>query len=197
MVRTCVLALIAVELVKSVLAFLIVGLIVMFAAAEGASRLDNCIKRSPTSRTVSKLGILRLYREIQIWNQHTNSSFCYKAIPPLIFFGLVIVIIVNHATIKLFGVLPGIIYPIAPGTSLMAAVLFMTLLPQAARTHANSSRFLASVKNTVIGKYEIKVAHSLRPIGAECGPFGIIRNSWVSKFLETDLNYTFTALLTF
>ncbi|OXA38673.1 hypothetical protein Fcan01_26566 [Folsomia candida] len=193
MTRILILTLLCVEIVKAGLAFLIVGMIVLLAASEGACKLDNCIK----SGTVSKLGILRLYQELQIWNQHTNILFCYKAIPPLLFLGLIIVIFVNYATIKLFGVLPGMIYPAAPASSLGAAVLFMTLLPQAAKTHDNSSLFLASVKNYVIGKYERKVGYSLRPIGARCGPFGIIRYEWVSKFVETDLNYTLTALLTF
>lgn len=191
-VRIIILTLIGVEVTKTLLAFLIVGLIVLFAAAEGACILDNCIKFS------SKIRIVRCYQEFQIWNQHTNTLFCYQAIPPLIFFGIVIVIIVNYATIRLFGVLPGMIYPVAPFTSLVAAVTFMTLLPQAAETHKNSSRFLASVKSHLCErKYDRKVAYSLRPIGARCGPFGIITNKWVSKFLETDLNYTFTALLTF
>ncbi|OXA46572.1 hypothetical protein Fcan01_18852 [Folsomia candida] len=196
-VRSLILTMISAEIAKAGLAFLIIGLIVIFAVAEATEKLDNYIKWITASPTVSKLEMVRLYQELQIWNQHTNASFCYSAIPPLLFFGVATNIFANYATIKLYGVVPNMLYPVAPWTSLLGGIFLMTLLPLAAKTYENSSRFLTWVKGHLIDKYDRRVTYSLRPIGAQCGPFGVITNSWMSRLVDTILNYTATALLTF
>lgn len=154
LVRTLLLNIIAFEILKTAIAILVIAVIMLSATATSADKLDKYVNSKPTFQTVSKLPVIKLYKEIQIWNQYTNINVCYDVVPPLIFFGICVIIVTNYATVRLLGKLSGWVYSIAPGTSLAGIVFIMNLLPEAANVYENSNKFLSSVRSRLIGKYE-------------------------------------------
>lgn len=188
-----------VETGRSSLGLMIIGFIVMSATIEATSQLHGLVRSSADSfrlRGKTRL-IIKLYQELQLWNQFTNESFCYFAIPPIFFFGTALVILVNYGTIRLYDTTPGMIYPLIPFCNAVALIFLVILLPQAARAKENSSKLFSTLRKQFVSKYEKRVAKSLRPIGIACGPVGMISNKWAGKVMEVILNYSVTLLLTF
>lgn len=89
------------------------------------------------------------------------------------------------------------VYPLLPATAGFALAFQFTLLPQAAEGYEKSVDFVAFARKMCTVKFERKVARSLRPIGARCGPFGMISNKWTVKVANAVTDSTVTLLLTF
>lgn len=77
----------AFELGKAVCAILIVGLMVVIMSNEGTKRFKEIVQRRPILIQVRVMGA---YRQMQVWNQYVNQNFSRFAVPPLIFFGIII-----------------------------------------------------------------------------------------------------------
>ncbi|OXA36879.1 hypothetical protein Fcan01_28343 [Folsomia candida] len=187
----------SIELTKSALAFLIMGLIVMKSVSKGATILREMFKfKILRGRMIIPLSEIRIYREFQIWNQQINAAFGYRSVPPLVFCGVCITTCSLYGTIRMYVSLPIFVYPLLPLTTMLSVIFQFTLLPQAAEGFEKSVDFIAFVRRKCNVNYFRKVARSLRPLGLRCGPFGIISNTWTVRIWSTVSDFTVTLLLT-
>lgn len=184
------------EVVKSAVAFLLVGLIVMQSISQGASLLREILKFKSRNRGALFPGEIRLYREFQVWNQYINAAFCYRSVPPLLFCGVCIIVCSIYGTIRMYVSLPIFVYALLPLTAGVALAFQFALLPQAAKGYEKSREFVAFARKQCTVKWERKVAKSFRPIGARCGPFGMISNKWTVRVGNAVTDSTVTLLLT-
>lgn len=196
LIRTLLLLPVATELSKCTTTLLIVGLGVVGACTKVMLELKS---RMESPFVLYKMKLIQIYKEFQIWNVYLNTTFAYRAIPPLVFFGAGLMILSSYGTIRMFHSAPGVLYPLMPGSGVLTLLFLVTLLPQGARTFENSVIFLHTVKRCLINKYgrkREKVSKSLRPVGIMCGPFGMIGRKWTLKMAQTIPDYTATLLLT-
>lgn len=87
--RICVLSWCALEVLKSFCSLSIMGLILLLASTQIMSR---CIKGTEIGAN-GQTRVIQVYKEMQIWNDYVNQTFCYFAIPPILFFGMCITIV--------------------------------------------------------------------------------------------------------
>lgn len=189
----------ATEMLKSAFAFIIVGLIVMQSVSQGAILLREILKFKTSSSPMVVLcsAEIQLYRELQVWIQYVNAAFCYRSVPPLLFCGVSMTIVAIYGTIRMYVWLPILVYPLLPATTVLGVSFLITLLPQAAEGYEKSIEFVDFTRRKCTVKYEKKVAKSLRPNGARCGPFGMISNKWTTRVADSMADSTVTLLLTF
>lgn len=102
-----------------------------------------------------------------------------------------------YGTMRMYGSLPFLVYPLLPASAVLMLSFQFTLLPQAAKSFEKSLDFVAFVRKECTVKYERKVARSLLPIGARCGPFGMISNKWTVQVANSVSDSTVSLLLTF
>lgn len=195
LLRFGVLSVFVMELTKGVSACLVFILMVLCAGIVGIVRVNEIVRKS--SLVNDKIKIMKVYKQLQLWNQYTKQYFFYTAVPPLILFGILTLIVANYATIRLRHYIPPMIYPLMPFTSMLASTFAVTLIPKAGSVFVLSKILLQDMKGRFVGKYERRVAISLRPMGVACGSCGIITKDWTLGIMDSIVNHTITLLITF
>ncbi|OXA36823.1 hypothetical protein Fcan01_28421 [Folsomia candida] len=192
-VRILMVQFLATELVKSALAVLLVGLPVVQCLSKGTQLLRNVLEFKTRSNSNSvEIGI---YSQFQVWTGYINVEYCYRTVPPLLFCGVCMIICSLHGTIRMYSTLPAVLYPLLPVTARFTLTFQFTLLPQAAEVYEKSVDFVGLVRRGCTGKYERKVAKSLRPVGIRCGPFGMISSRWTVQVANAVTDNTITLLM--
>lgn len=181
------------EQLKAVNAFFIVALMVVCSMNDFVRRLAKTKKSSHKL----KPEVVTLYRELQLWAGYTNLNFCHFAIPPLIFFGIIFIVVTLFGSIRIVGKMSWISYPSIPISSLMSFLFVITLLPYAAKAYENSRVYVRQLNQNLRKKYDIKLARTLRPLAIEIGPFGRIDKKLMPEIIKHLTDYTTELLITF
>lgn len=145
----------------------------------------------------SPILVLKVYKELQIWNRYVNQNYCYLAGPPITFFGMCTLVFCNYATIRFPGRLPLSVFWLVPVTSSVGFILLMTILPPATQVWESSLKLLGVLKWRCFSKYELRVFRSVNAVGIAIGPFGHATQSWMVAILWNIVNYSINLLLTF
>lgn len=171
------------------------ALIILASSTQILARCGKILEKTPNSKR--KTRIIKIYKELQIWNRYINQNFAYYAIPPIVFFGSCTLICTNYFTMKFPGRIPWIAYWIAPWTSIFGFSMMMMVLPEATMLWDRSVRFLGILKGRCYSKYEVRLCHSLAKVAMEVGPFGQFTKSWKMAIVWNIANYTMNVLLAF
>lgn len=194
LVRISILTLVGWELAKSLCGLSLMALMVL----EGSTQILTSCMDFLEKLTNSQTRVVKIYRELQIWNFYMNQNFGYFIVPPLIFFGMCIIILSNYLTIRLPSIVRvAFLYLTFPVTSMIGFVGLVTILPQAAMIWEDSSRFLKLLRGKCLSRYEMRLARSLRKVAINVGPFRPVTKVWMTSILWKIVNYTIDLLLTF
>ncbi|OXA49245.1 hypothetical protein Fcan01_15352 [Folsomia candida] len=153
------------EVIKSANAFFIVGLMVVCSMNDIMQDLagTSCFKN-----TLQRFQEIRLYKEMFIWHEYANQNFCSFSVPPLIFFGVGVVILTYFGTIRMVGKLDFLVYTAFPLTAICGTLFVVMMIPHAANVVENASNFLDERRNEVsLSKFERQRLKSLRPLGIQ------------------------------
>lgn len=193
-VRIILQTVIAFEVLKSLCCLATFALLLLSGTNNIIARARKVLGESPN---ISPARVIKIYKELQIWNGYYNNQFCDFIVPPLIFFGMCIIIFVNYVTIKLPGSIPLALYWTYPLTSTVGICIVVTLLPQGASIWGGSLSFVRFLKGNCYSKYEVRLARSLTNVAINVGRFGKLQKSWNTSIVWNILNYTINLLLTF
>lgn len=191
--RTCILTWVGVELIKSFCGLATVALIILAASSQILARCSKVLNTWTNSQT----RVMKVYKELQIWNCYCNHNFCYFAVPPLIFFGMSIIIFATYLTIRIPGKIPLALYLLLPTTSVIGFVVVVTILPQGTMVYEKSVSFLGFLRGTCFSRYEMRIFRSLNNVGIMVGPFGMLTKSLMLAIVWNIVYYTINLLLTF
>ncbi|OXA55060.1 hypothetical protein Fcan01_10164 [Folsomia candida] len=187
------------ELLKAVNAFFIVGLLVVCSVSQ-VIQILNSLKSKKGIWNVRTLTMreIKLYRQLMIWMEFTNQKFCCLAVPPLIFFGVSFLIFGIYGTIRMRNQVQILLYLVVPIATLLAFLFVVLLIPEAAKVFERSNFYLCRTKMDLRrGTWEGKVARSLRPLGIQIGPFGLVKNNLMKIVIRVLTEHTMTLLITF
>lgn len=184
---------IAMELVKSVSGTLVLSLIVLQGSTRRTTRIMEALQKFGDSKTAG----IQIHKELRIWNRFYNLYYVYYVCPPLIWFGVSILVLTNYGTIKLFGKVHILVYVAFPIISAIASTFLVTVLPQAAEVYEVSSTYLNQLRGSCFTKYERKLFRSLKPIGIRCASFGMVTTDWMVAIIQSMVDNTINLLLTF
>lgn len=186
------------ELTKGVCAYCVLALSVLCAAIRAISRLKEIVRGASLERRIQqKLKVVGVYRQLQLWNQYTNHNFCYRAVPPLVLFGVGILILANYGTIRMRNYFPPVMYPLMPFTAVLASSFIVTVLPIAGSVDDLSRSLLQDMKGRFLKKYERRLVNSLKPLGMQCGSRGMVTKDWTLGIMDSIVDHTITLLITF
>lgn len=187
--------LIVLDTMKAVSGFFIIGLMVVCS-------MNDIITDLTTSRKNGR-GMLQRFREIKLymkiltWNKYTNQNFCSFSVPPLIFFGISVIVLTYYGTIRMYGKVPWLVYITNPIIGTLATCFVVILIPQAANVVEFSETFLRKRMNLGnISKFERKTWKALRPLGIQVGAFGAVRKNLKPLAIKYIAENTITLLLT-
>jgi len=186
----------------SVICFLIgVFFIAITKLLLGELNLNNIIKMNITDPQ-----LLRSYRWVQIKSKiklhnwlsifERMNHIVTQAIGPfMLLLGLIIVVVGNYGSIRMYGKVHPALYAIFP-TSLMIAILqISSLVPRICKLHTVSREFLRQFKKIGTGKLEKRYANSLRIVRVNIGSFFYCSKEFNMIFFAVIVDYTVNALL--
>lgn len=177
------------ELTKEICGALCIGFTTVIMANRILQQL-KCIQRK-------EFFIFKMYRSLQVWDQHANISFLRYAVSTMIVFGLGLSAFCNYGIIQFRSVLHPLLLIVLILTSFVVVLVIQTLLPQAAFVHENSVGFLRKVKVGLRKGYLLRMWNSCRHLGIQNGPFGVVKLSTWGTILMLDIDTTVNLLLTF
>jgi hypothetical protein len=138
------------EIIISMLAFISIGLMVVCSANDLLKNLLYFEKRHKFYRLWYNSKVINFYKRLQLWMQYTNNNFCSFAVPPLLYFGVTVLIISNYGAIRFKNNFDSlsmfIIYLLFPVTSGGAFIFVFLLIPQAVNVHDYSIKCLAAME---------------------------------------------------
>lgn len=181
------------EFFKTACGLIIVSLMCLAGFIQIIARCNKLVEKTPNS----EVRVMKVYTELQLWNDYGNQNFCRFAVPPLILFGMCTIIFTSYGTIRFPGKIHFLIYWIAPATSLGGYLVLSTILPRATMVWGTSQNFLGFLKGRCYSKYEVRLRRSLRAVGIAVGQFGYVTNSWAAAIWMNIVNYTVDLLLAF
>lgn len=141
--------------------------------------------------------VIKVFKELQLWNIIYNQNLCYSVVPHLILFGMSIITLANYLTIRLPRKVPLMLYVIFPATSLTGLVFVMTIVPQATQVFEKSEIFLGCLTGKCFLKYERRLLYSLNKVGIRIGPFGTASKSLMLAIAWNIVYYTINLLIAF
>lgn len=163
------------------------------------STTDLIRRLSKRKERLNKLDarIVGIYRELQIWIGYFNQNFCYLAVPQLIFFGVFFIILGTYGTIRMFGRISWIIYPVFPVCSLTIFVFFVTFVSKSAMIFECSNDYLRQLSQNVSSKHDRRLVKSFKPLRIQIGPFGRVDKGFCTEVLTYFTENTSSLLITF
>lgn len=187
------------ELFKGVNEFLIFSLLFASSVNKFLKQLLSEISetQSKTLTEINLRNIFNLFKRMQIWIDYANCVFFFWATPPLVFFGVCVIIGSNYGSVRFLSRLPFYIYLLLPGVSLIGFLLICTLIPQVGANFDNSKTYLENLKMIIKTKYERKLFKSIKPFAVSVGIFGFFDKSLVITIFVTITENTISLLLTF
>ncbi|OXA39411.1 hypothetical protein Fcan01_25827 [Folsomia candida] len=173
--RSMITLLVAYDIATAGNAFFIVGLMVVCSTNDMIQDL-RC-KPSFRHDLITRFKEITLYRKLFLWNKYTNQNFCSFSVPPLIFFGISVVVLTYFGTIRMWGKVGFFLYLAVPALSVFATCFIVIMIPYAARVlEFSENLILIRLGETSVSKFERKTWKSMRPLGIqklECGSFSV------------------------
>lgn len=195
LIRTALYVMIATDVMKAVNAFFIVGLMVICSMNDIMQDLNEACF---TARVETRMRKIVLYKQMFIWNKYTNQHFCSFSVPPLIFFGIGVIVLTYFGSIRMFGTMDFLIYIRLPVMGVLGTFFVVMLIPHAAKVVEFSTNFIIGARNEVnLSKFERKTWQSVRPLGIQVGDFGHVNKKLKPLALKYIAENTVTLLLTF
>lgn len=165
------------ELLMSAILYFIYGIMVVCHIIDFTAWIESQIRINCLDA-----GIMRFYRELQVWNGYLNRNFCYFVVPPLIFFGELSISLCTYGAIRMTDKIPWILYPVIVGADAIGILFAVTLIPYAAKAFENSDQYLQRQSRGLSGKYDRRLVKSLRPLAIAIGPFGRVDKGLCTEF---------------
>ncbi|OXA48123.1 hypothetical protein Fcan01_17043 [Folsomia candida] len=146
--------------------------------------------------------LIRRYLQLAVALQHVADFFAMiSAI--LMMLGLVLCVLFNFMSVKLYGLIPMPLYLFFPSVTVLIPLIIDTLLPFGIRINETSVRFRVkcwrNLKDSCDRKYLRRRLSAIRPLCFDCGVLGFtflkFTKSMQIWFYEQILSYTITALL--
>lgn len=181
------------EILRSICGLGIVFLMFLGASTEIILRCKKLIGE----RGLCPMKVIPVYKELQIWTSYINEKFCYFAVPPIIFFGMGIIILTNYLTIRWFGKVPITLYWVPAFTSFIGFSIVVTIVPWGTQVFESSLLLLEFLRGKCFSKYGQKLIRSLKPVGIQMGPFCTMSRAWLVAIVWNIATYTIHLLLTF
>lgn len=181
------------ELTKAIMSFLLLGIMGIISMIEFLERLS---KRKATGKWLDP-GMIGIYRELQVWNGYKNYNFCNFTVPPVILFGVSLMIVGAYGSIRMVGRMPWMLYPIVPVTMVISIGFGVTLATWGAKVLDNSETYLRQLSRKARGKYDRRVVKSLRPLRIAIGRFGRVDKELCTEIWERFTDYTSSLLITY
>ncbi|OXA48402.1 hypothetical protein Fcan01_17039 [Folsomia candida] len=195
LVRNSVLFIVMVDVCKALNAYFMVGLMVTCSTKD---ILQDLTKSNLHPSLAKRLQEINLYRKMFLWNKYTNHNFCSFSVPPLIFFGLSVVILSYYGTIRMAGKLDLVFYIGLPLIALLSSFFVIMLIPQAARVLENAEHFIYTRTSRInLSKFERKTWKSMRCMGIQVGSYGYVTKNLKILALKYISENTINLLLTF
>lgn len=171
-IRLVTLVVVFVESIKAASAFFITGLMVACSASDV---LQDLRKTNFCSNLITRLKEISLYRKMFLWNKYTNQNVSWFSIPPLLFFGISLIVLAWYGTIRMLGKLEFLIYLVLPVIAVVASFFITLLIPPAERIFEYSKYLISKRTNEAKScKFERKTWKSMRPLGIQVGQFGLV-----------------------
>lgn len=181
-------------MVKSMCGLAILMLIVLTGSIQ---IIAWCKKLGEKCGNSSTTKVVQLYKELQIWIGYCNRKFCYFAVPPMIFFGMCIIILATYVSIRLAGKVPLAVHCFFVVTSAAGFTAVGTILPRAVMVWEGSERLIKFLRGRCDTKFERRLVRPLSRVGIRVGPFETITKEWQGKIVSNIVDGTINLLLTF
>lgn len=189
--RYTLLEILVIEIVKSTVALLLLGLLAVVGMVDLLKKLSKF--RFYTHK------VFKNFIEMKIWMEFVNTEFAYIAGPPLIFFGPLAAVFTNYGIVRHFSLfyINPILYCLLPFTSGLVLLFMTTLLPYGTDVYECSDSCLRRIRKRPASKFYRKKEKALRPFGAQIGPFGVAKRGLKVLVFRYLYEYSMNMLLTF
>jgi len=112
--------------------------------------------------------------------------------------GLLIDVLANYVVIRIYGRIPLFLYLAIAIIALLVPIVMMAELPEAAQTLVSSTEVIRFFKGRVSqSRLQRKIVNSLIPAKIVVGPFFNVNKGTTATYVNTILNYTITAILSY
>lgn len=173
--RSIIALLVAFSVMAAINSFFIVGLMVVCATNDMLRDLRESNLRHDLIRRYQEI---HLCRKLFLWNKYTNQNFCSFSVPPLIFFGISVIVLAYFGSIRIWGKVSLLLYLVLPTICLFGTCFVLMMIPQAARVVEFSEHLISSrINGGNTSKFERRTWKSMRPLGIQVGGFGSVQKS--------------------
>jgi hypothetical protein len=202
-VRFILFTIVLVELFRCLTTYLLMALLMVVSVNDMSRRMAYMLSLTGITasrwrklKTASNKVIqgLKIFNHIQIYFAMIETLYFWE-LPSVLFFGSILIIFGNYATIKLHSLLEIPLILLPPTTSIGVFIMMISLVPETADVFERSVNFLRQLKASTRSPYGKKAAGALKPYGLKSGPFFMMKNSMRKKLIEVQLLYTINLLL--
>jgi len=166
-------------------------------------RCNNLLDKIRSEKSITKA--FEMYRKLELVMK-IGDKFQHCLVSSCLFLGLSFTVAFNYAALKMYDVLPGVIYPYFPSVSFTVLLIISFMLPKIVMISVKSLDMvdklwkLRALDSPVkCRRYHIRKSWSFSPISLSCGEFGFIlfrlRKSFQIQYLKAIMDLTINFLM--